>query len=128
MPARPRTRARVFTVAVAFYLFGIAVAVLTGIPSALASSIVLVAGVAWAFGWRVALVAVAVEKAIEFALFSTGLIAVAVPAAAIMVPAAVTDAVVLVALAALRRAELRRAAVEAELREKNAELESTLAE
>jgi hypothetical protein len=121
MLAPLRTRGGIFAAAVAFYLFGISVAVLTGITSALSVAIVLVAGATWAFGWRLGLAAVALEKAIEFTLFSTGAIPSSVPAAAIMVPAALTDGVVILALAALRAAE-------AQLRERNAELAATLAE
>jgi hypothetical protein len=128
MTAIFHTRVRVFVLAVAFYLLGVSVAVLTGIPSAMAASIVLVAGTAWAFGLRAGLAAVVLEKSVEFVLFRTGVIAANVPAAAILVPASITDAVVLLAITALQRAEARRAAVGAQLREKNAELEATLAE
>lgn len=87
-----------------------------------------VAATTWAFGWQLGLVAVAIEKSVEFTLFHTGTIPVAVPAVVILLPAAFTDAVVILAVAALRRAQFRQAAVEAELREKNAELEATLSE
>ncbi|VTR90810.1 pas sensor protein : Nitrate/nitrite-specific extracellular solute-binding protein OS=Desulfotignum phosphitoxidans DSM 13687 GN=Dpo_3c00830 PE=4 SV=1 [Gemmata massiliana] len=126
--AASRTRVRVFTAAVVFYLCGVSVAVLTDVPSAMSASIVLVAGAAWAFGIRAGIVALVLELMVGFVLFSTQALTSTVPPITILVPVLITDTVVLTSLAALRRAEFRQGAIEDRLREKNAELETALAE
>lgn len=128
MSGRSSLRPRVFAAAAAFYLFGVAVAVLTGVPSAMAASTVFVAATGWALGARAGAAAFVAELAVAFVLFGTGVIATDVPAVAVLVPAAVTDALVLTATAALRRAEARQAAAEARLRAQNDELAAALAE
>ena len=126
--ATSRTRARVFTAAVGLYLLGISAAVVTGFPSMLTVSSVLVAASTWAFGVRLGLLALVLRLAVSFVLFRSRAIPIEMPTVAILMPSAITDTLVLLAVAALRRAEFRQDATEEQLREKNAELEVALAE
>ncbi len=128
MPRTPRTRVRVFVAAVAFYLFGVSVAVLTDVISGMLASIVLVAASTWGFGVRAGIGAIVWELTVGFALLSTKVLTSATPPAVILTPVLVTDATILAAVAALRRAEFRRVATEEQLREKNAELQAALTE
>ncbi|AMV30003.1 hypothetical protein VT84_36760 [Gemmata sp. SH-PL17] len=123
-----RTRVRVFAAAVAFYLSGVSVAVLTDVPSAMSASIVLVAGAVWAFGVQAGISALVLELMVGFVLFSTQALTSTVPPITILVPVLITDTVVLTSLTALRRAEFRQGAIEGRLREKNAELQAALTE
>jgi hypothetical protein len=118
----------VFAAAASLYSLGMLIAALTGIPSALDVSVVIVAATTWAFGSRWGVAVVAVDLSLGVLLFATGALKADVPAGVELIPGALTDVFVWVAVAALRQAEFRRAATEAELREKNAELETTLAE
>jgi hypothetical protein len=104
------------------------VVILTGIPSALDVSVVLVAAATWAFGARFGALAMAADLPLGFLLFAMGILTANVPAAVELIPGACTDALVCVAVATLRRVEFRQAATEADLREKNAELEAALTE
>ncbi|QJW96898.1 hypothetical protein [Frigoriglobus tundricola] len=123
-----RTRVRAFAAAAALYLIGVSVAALTGVPSLMAVSTMLVAASVWAFGARTGWVVLVLEQAVRVALHGTGTLVTGVPTVALVAPLVFTDVVVLLALAALRRAEFRQAAVETALRDQNAELEAALAE
>lgn len=125
---RSSTRTWVFAGAVALYALGIATVVLFGIPSAMTTGVVLVAATTWAFGPRAGVVVVVLEESIAFVVLSSGVLPLGPSPTAILVPVVFMEAVVVAAIAALRRAEFRRAAAEAQLREKNAQLESALAE
>jgi hypothetical protein len=118
----------VFAAAASLYSLGMAIAALTGIPSALDVSVVIVAATTWAFGPRWGVAAVAVDLSLGVLLFAIGALKVEVPVGVELIPGALTDLLVCAAAAALRRAEFRQAATEAELREKNAELETALTE
>ncbi len=124
----PRTRAYLFVAAVVFYLIVVSASVAARVPSGPVVSVVPLAAAVWAFGVRVGLVVLVLELTIRGALYSTGILPPGVPTIFVLVPMVFTDTVMLLAVAALRRAEARQAATEEQLRAKNSELETALAE
>jgi hypothetical protein len=129
MLTSPRlTRAHLFAATVVFYLVGVSIAVLTGIPSGPVVSIMPLAASVWAFGVRAGLVVLVLELTVRGVLFSSGILPTGVPTIFVLVPMAFTDTTILLAVAALRRAEARQAATEDLLRAKNSELQAALAE
>ena len=130
MNLRSRRHA-VLTLTFIVYVVGTAVAIRTSIPSALAVSLVLIAGVAWAYGSAAGVGTMMICDIIEYnaTIIIFGSNWHSGPSAImILIPVLVNQSVVLLALSALRRAELQQRADEAELREKNAALEIALAE
>ncbi len=113
------------------YVIGIATAVWTSIPSALAVSLLMIAAVAWAHGFAAGgatmIICAVIEYPIAKMIFESNWLS-GPTAIAILIPILLTQSVVLVALSALRRAELRQMVDEDELREKNSALQVALAE
>ena len=121
----------VLALAIVVYLIGNLVAIRTSIPSALAVSLVLIAGVAWSHGF-----AAGAAVMIACAIVEYNILVIIIEhqqlggpsATVILIPILMTQLVVLIALSALRRVELRQQAASHELEEKNAALEIALAE
>jgi hypothetical protein len=121
----------VLALTIVVYLIGNLVAIRTSIPSALAVSLVLIAGVAWSHGFAAGAAVMIACAIVEYNILVIIIEyqRIAGPSAiVILIPILMTQLVVLIALSALRRAELRQQAASHELEEKNAALQAALAE
>ncbi|MBY0458936.1 MAG: hypothetical protein K2V38_16485 [Gemmataceae bacterium] len=123
-----RTRSRAVALAAVLYAVGVTAALVTGVSSALCVTPPFLAAVAWAFGLRAGAIALVGCDGISCAVVSSLPPGSGPPAFAVMLTVVPVDALLVGIAAALRRAQREQATVAAELRAKNAALESSLAE
>lgn len=121
----------IFAATFVIYVLGVIGALETGHPSLMTVTTFLIAVAAWSYGPLVAVPIMLAGHAVSAVVLSR----LAGPAGVLMlnpvgavVPIATMECLLLVGLSSLRHRELRQTFVEAELRDKNAELEAALAE
>jgi hypothetical protein len=124
-------RHAIFAATTALYVIGVAGALATGFPSLMCVTTFLIAVAAWSYGPRVAIpvmVLAHVVSAVVLTRIAGPIGVIRFHPVGVMVPISMMEGLLLVGLSSLRKLELRQQIAEAELRDKNAQLQAALAE
>jgi hypothetical protein len=121
----------IFAVTIVLYVSGVVGTLATRFPSLMCVTTILVAAAAWCYGPRVAIPMMLVAHLVSPVVLTriaepTGMLTL--HPLGVVIPIVVMELLLLVGLSSLRRLELRQMVNEAELRDKNAELQAALAE